>query len=106
MSQLNVSYKSSLLMSNTENLVLGLSGSLISSTQFLRERSLIMVLRTASVAVAVRVTNGSLLFKIDLSSDMRPESDLNASSFPVSWLLKNKHKIQYQLVLVGGNNVQ
>ena len=67
-----------------------------------------MDLHTASVAVAVavRAMNGSLLFKIDLSSDMRPESDLNASSFPVSWLLKNKHKIQYQLVLVGGNNVQ
>ena len=72
MSQLNVSYKSSLLMSNTENLVLGLSGSVISSTQFLIERSLIMVLRNASVAVAIRATNGSLLFKIDLSSDMRP----------------------------------
>ena len=72
MSQLNVSYKSSLLMSNTENLVLGLSGSLISSTQFLIERSLIMVLHTASVAVAVRATNGSLLFKIDLSSDLWP----------------------------------
>ena len=80
MSQLNVSYKSSLLMSNTENLVLGLSGSLISSTQFLRERSLIMVLHTASVAVAVRVTNGSLLFKIDLSSDMRPESEICGQS--------------------------
>ena len=58
MSQLNVSYKSSLLMSNTENL--GLSRSVISSTQFLIERSLIMVLRTASVAVAIRATNGSI----------------------------------------------
>ena len=72
MSQLNVSYKSSLLMSNTENLVLGLSRSVISSTQFLIERSLIMVLRNASVAVAIGATNGSLLLKIDLSSDMRP----------------------------------